>query len=69
MRCHAQSKQQHTRHAMRCSNACHLSRGSETYGEDPYLMSRMAVAVVRGLQGDHPRYVKVRHGWVGSPGA
>jgi beta-glucosidase len=26
-------------------------RGQETYGEDPYLMSRMGVAVVRGLQG------------------
>jgi beta-glucosidase len=27
-------------------------RGMETYGEDPYLTSRMGVAVVRGLQGD-----------------
>jgi beta-glucosidase len=26
-------------------------RGQETYGEDPYLMSRMGVQVVRGLQG------------------
>ena len=26
-------------------------RGQETYGEDPYLTSRMGVAVVRGLQG------------------
>jgi beta-glucosidase len=26
-------------------------RGQETYGEDPYLMSRMGMAVVRGLQG------------------
>jgi beta-glucosidase len=26
-------------------------RGQETYGEDPYLMSRMGVAVVNGLQG------------------
>lgn len=26
-------------------------RGQETYGEDPYLASRMGVAVVRGLQG------------------
>ena len=26
-------------------------RGQETYGEDPYLMSRMGVSVVRGLQG------------------
>jgi beta-glucosidase len=27
-------------------------RGMETYGEDPYLTSKMGVAVVRGLQGD-----------------
>src|SRR5512145_2712672 len=26
-------------------------RGQETYGEDPYLTSRMGVAVVKGLQG------------------
>ncbi len=26
-------------------------RGQETYGEDPYLMSRMGVAAVKGLQG------------------
>ena len=34
-------------------------RGQETYGEDPYLTSRMGVAFVTGLQGDDPRYVKV----------
>lgn len=34
-------------------------RGQETYGEDPYLTARMAVACVRGLQGDHPTYLKV----------
>lgn len=27
-------------------------RGHETYGEDPYLTSRMGLSVVRGLQGD-----------------
>lgn len=27
-------------------------RGQETYGEDPFLSSRMGLAVVRGLQGD-----------------
>lgn len=27
-------------------------RGQETYGEDPYLTTRMGVAVVKGLQGD-----------------
>ncbi len=34
-------------------------RGQETYGEDPYLTSRMGVAFVRGLQGDDPSYFKV----------
>jgi beta-glucosidase len=29
-------------------------RTEETYGEDPYLSSRMGVAAVRGLQGDGP---------------
>lgn len=33
-------------------------RGQETYGEDPYLTGRMGVAFVKGLQGDHPRYLK-----------
>lgn len=33
-------------------------RGMETYGEDPYLMERMGLAVVRGLQGDDPNYFK-----------
>ena len=33
-------------------------RGQETYGEDPYLTSRLGVAFIRGLQGDHPRYLK-----------
>ena len=34
-------------------------RGQETYGEDPYLTSRIGVAFVRGLQGDDPKYLKV----------
>jgi beta-glucosidase len=34
-------------------------RGQETYGEDPYLTSRMGVAFVKGVQGDDPRYLKV----------
>ena len=35
-------------------------RGQETYGEDPYLTSRMGVAVVRGLQGpDDAKYRKL----------
>ena len=33
-------------------------RGQETYGEDPFLTGRMAVAYVRGLQGADPRYYK-----------
>ncbi|WP_236585227.1 glycoside hydrolase family 3 protein [Dyella sp. EPa41] len=34
-------------------------RGQETYGEDPFLTSRMGVAFVRGLQGDDPIYRKL----------
>ena len=34
-------------------------RGQETYGEDPYLTARMGVTFVQGLQGDHPRYLKL----------
>src|SRR5215471_762645 len=34
-------------------------RGQETYGEDPYLTSRLGVAFVKGLQGKDPRYLKV----------
>ncbi|MEO1624492.1 MAG: glycoside hydrolase family 3 C-terminal domain-containing protein, partial [Bacteroidota bacterium] len=33
-------------------------RGQETYGEDPFLTSRIGVAFVKGLQGDHPRFLK-----------
>ena len=31
-------------------------RGEESYGEDPYQTGTMAVAYVKGLQGDNPRY-------------
>jgi beta-glucosidase len=34
-------------------------RTGETFGEDPFLTSQLAVAFVRGLQGDDPRYLKV----------
>jgi beta-glucosidase len=34
-------------------------RGQETYGEDPHLAARMGVAFVEGMQGSHPRYLKV----------
>ena len=33
-------------------------RGQETYGEDPFLTSRLGVAFVKGLQGDDPKYYK-----------
>ncbi len=33
-------------------------RGQETYGEDPFLTSRFAVAFVTGLQGDDPNYLE-----------
>lgn len=33
-------------------------RGHETYGEDPWLTSRLGVAFVRGLQGDDPVRLK-----------
>ena len=34
-------------------------RGQETYGEDPFLTGRMAVAFIHGLQGNDPHYFKV----------
>jgi beta-glucosidase len=34
-------------------------RGQETYGEDPFLTARMGVALVRGMQGDDPHYLKI----------
>jgi len=33
-------------------------RGQETWGEDPFLTGEMAAAFVRGLQGDHSKYLK-----------
>jgi len=33
-------------------------RVQETWGEDPLLTARLAVAYIRGLQGDDPRYLK-----------
>lgn len=33
-------------------------RGQETYGEDPYLTSRIAISFIKGLQGNHPKYLK-----------
>ncbi|HFE53182.1 MAG TPA: glucan 1,4-alpha-glucosidase, partial [Bacteroidetes bacterium] len=33
-------------------------RGMETYGEDPYLTGTLAVAFVKGLQGEDPDYLK-----------
>ena len=34
-------------------------RGQETYGEDPFLTSRMGVAYVQGMQGNDPSHLKV----------
>jgi len=34
-------------------------RGQETYGEDPFLSARLAVAFVTGMQGDDPAYYRV----------
>jgi len=33
-------------------------RGQETYGEDPFLTGAIGKVFVRGLQGDHPKYLK-----------
>jgi beta-glucosidase len=33
-------------------------RGQETYGEDPYLSGRLAIAFVKGIQGDDPVYFR-----------
>ncbi len=33
-------------------------RGQETYGEDPFLTARMAVAFIQGMQGSDPHYLK-----------
>jgi beta-glucosidase len=34
-------------------------RIQECFGEDPFLCGRITVAYVKGLQGDHPKYLKV----------
>ncbi len=34
-------------------------RGQETYGEDPYLTGQMGSALVKGFQGDDPKYYKI----------
>jgi beta-glucosidase len=37
-------------------------RGQETYGEDPFLTATMGKAFVKGLQGNHPVYLKTAAG-------
>lgn len=34
-------------------------RGQETYGEDPYLTGTLGASFIKGLQGDHRKYLKV----------
>jgi len=34
-------------------------RGQETYGEDPYLTTVMGITFVKGIQGNHPPYLKL----------
>ncbi len=34
-------------------------RGQETYGEDPCLTAAMGVSFIKGLQGEHPQYLKL----------
>ena len=33
-------------------------RGQETFGEDPFLTSQMAIAFIEGMQGNDPKYMK-----------
>ena len=34
-------------------------RGQETFGEDPFLSGTIGAAYIKGLQGNHPKYIKV----------
>jgi beta-glucosidase len=34
-------------------------RGQETYGEDPCLTAAMGVSFIKGIQGEHPQYLKL----------
>jgi beta-glucosidase len=33
-------------------------RGQETFGEDPYLTGELGLQIVKGMQGDNPKYLK-----------
>ena len=37
-------------------------RNQETYGEDPYMSGELSRSFVRGLQGDHDRYIMTNAG-------
>ncbi|HEX8313966.1 MAG TPA: glycoside hydrolase family 3 N-terminal domain-containing protein [Flavisolibacter sp.] len=37
-------------------------RGQETYGEDPFLTAAIGTAFIKGLQGNHPNYLKTSAG-------
>ncbi|MGL4632293.1 MAG: glycoside hydrolase family 3 protein, partial [Leadbetterella sp.] len=34
-------------------------RGQETFGEDPFLTSKLGLAFVKGMQGNDPKYLKI----------
>jgi beta-glucosidase len=50
------------RQTLTCYLAQLQGRNHEGYGEDPYLSGEMAFAVIKGMQGDDPRYELVNAG-------
>ena len=43
-------------------NGFYCVRSQETSGEDPYLTAELVRPFIRGLKGEHPRYLKVATG-------